>query len=62
MWGDSVARSIKEYNGTNIILISSYDLDYQLFKDLQERDYIKKYVRKPILVNELIELVAEIIR
>ena len=27
MFGDSVARKIKEYNGTKIILISAYDLD-----------------------------------
>lgn len=27
MFGDSVARTIKQYNGTRIILISAYDLD-----------------------------------
>ena len=30
MFGDLVARKIKEYNGTKIILISAYDLDGKL--------------------------------
>jgi hypothetical protein len=36
MFGDSVARKIKEYNGTKIILISAYILDETLVKDLKE--------------------------
>jgi CheY-like chemotaxis protein len=32
MFGDSVARTIKQYNGTKIILISAYDLDSALVK------------------------------
>ena len=42
--GDSVARKIKEYNGTKIILISAYDLDVELVKDLEENKYIAKYI------------------
>jgi response regulator RpfG family c-di-GMP phosphodiesterase len=61
MLGDSIACKIKSYNGTNVILISSYDLDYQLIKDLEERNYIRKYVRKPIGMNDLLKLVTEII-
>jgi CheY-like chemotaxis protein len=61
MFGDSVARKIKQYNGTKIILISAYDLDEALVKDLEENKYIAKYVEKPILINSLIELVADII-
>jgi DNA-binding NtrC family response regulator len=58
---DSVARKIKEYNGTKIILISAYDLDDTLVKDLEENNYIAKYIEKPILMNSLIELVADTI-
>ena len=61
MFGDSVARKIKEYNGTKIILISAYDLDDSLVKDLEENNYIAKFVEKLILINSLIELVADTI-
>ena len=61
MFGDSVARKIKEYNGTKIILISAYDLDDEILKDLEENNYIAKFVEKPILINSLIELVADTI-
>jgi CheY-like chemotaxis protein len=61
MHGDTVAHKIKEYNGTKIILISGYDLDYTLVKDLEENKYIAKYIEKPIFINSLIELVADTI-
>ena len=61
MFGDSVARKIKEYNGTKIILISAYDLEPSLVKDLEQNNYIAKYIEKPILINSLIELVADTI-
>jgi CheY-like chemotaxis protein len=61
MHGDTVARKIKEYNGTKIILISAYNLDVALVKDLEENNYITKFVEKPILINSLIELVADTI-
>ena len=61
MFGDSVARKIKEYNGTKIILISAYDLDGELVKDLEENKYIAKYVEKPIHLTNLIESVADLI-
>ena len=60
-FGDSVARKIKEYNGTKIILISAYDLDDSLVKDLEENKYIAKYIENPIFINSLIELVADTI-
>ena len=61
MFGDSVAKKIKEYNGTKIILISAYDLDGELVKDLEENNYLVKYIEKPILINNLIESVADTI-
>jgi CheY-like chemotaxis protein len=60
MYGDSVARKIKELNGTKIILISAYDIDDALLKELEDGDYIAKYVEKPIDTDRLVELVAEI--
>jgi len=61
MFGDSVARKIKEHNGTKIILISAYDLDDALVKDLEENNYIAKYIEKPIHLTNLIEVVRDII-
>jgi CheY-like chemotaxis protein len=60
MYGDSVARKIKEHNGTKIILISAYDPDDALLKELEDGNYIAKYVEKPIHTNRLVELVAKI--
>ena len=60
MLGDSVARKIRSYNGTNIILISSYEIDDKLIKELEDGNYIRKFVKKPIHTNDLVELVAEI--
>jgi CheY-like chemotaxis protein len=62
MSGDSVARKIKEHNGTNIILISGYDLDGALLKELEGGNYIRKFVKKPIDNDQLNQLISEIIR
>jgi CheY-like chemotaxis protein len=62
MWGDSVARKINEYNETNIILISAFDVDHSLVTELENGKYISKYVKKPIENDFLTELVTEIVR
>jgi CheY-like chemotaxis protein len=62
MFGDSVARKIKEYNGTKIILISAYNLDESLLTELEENNYISKYIEKPIHVTNLINVVSEAVR
>ena len=46
--GDSVARKIKEYGETKIILISAFIIDGVLVKELENGSYISKYVLKPI--------------
>jgi two-component SAPR family response regulator len=61
MLGDSVARKIKEYNGVKIILISAYDLDDSLIKELQENNYISKCIEKPVHLNNLMETIANTI-
>jgi CheY-like chemotaxis protein len=62
MSGDSVARKIRSYNGTNIILISGYDLDHTLLKELEDENYISKFVKKPIDNDQLNQLISDIIR
>ena len=61
MLGDSVARKIKEYNGVKIILISAYDLDDSLIKELQENNYISKCIEKPVHLSNLMETIANTI-
>ena len=61
MFGDSVARKIKEYNGVKIILISAYDLDDDFIIELKENNFIAKYIEKPIRLTNLIDLVANTI-
>jgi CheY-like chemotaxis protein len=61
MLGDSVARKLREHNGTNMILISAYELDANLIKELENSNYIRKYVKKPIRMDQLIKLVAEMV-
>ena len=60
--GDSVARKIKEYSETNVILISAYNIDNELVNELKNGSYITKYVPKPIDSECLINLIDEIIK
>jgi CheY-like chemotaxis protein len=62
MQGDSVARKINEHNGTKIILDSAYNVDDVLVKELENGNYISKYIQKPIETDCLTDLVAEIIK
>ena len=56
MMGDSVARKIKEYSGTKIILNSAYNVDNELI------NYISKYIQKPFDTDRLTDLVAETVK
>lgn len=55
IFGDSVARKVKEYNEVKIILFSPYELDDALLEELEENDYISTYVEKPIHLTNLID-------
>lgn len=60
--GDFVARKIKEYPGTKIILNSAYNVDDVLVKELENGNYISKYLLKPIEIDLLTDIVTEIIK
>ena len=60
--GDSVARKIKEYGGTKIILISAFNIDGVPVKELENGSYISKYVLKPIETDSLVNLIDEIVK
>ena len=58
---DECCPQDKEHNGAKIILITAYDLNDVLLKDLEENNCITKCIEKPIHLRSLIELIAEII-
>lgn len=60
--GDSVARKIKEYGETKIILISAFNIDGVLVKELENGSYISKYILKPIETDSLVNLIDEIVK
>ena len=60
--GDSVARKIKEYRETKIILISAFNIDGVLVKELENGSYISKYILKPIETDSLVNLIDEIVK
>jgi CheY-like chemotaxis protein len=62
MMGDSVARKIKEYSETKIILISAFNLDGELVKELENGGYISKYILKPVETDHLTVLIDEIVK
>lgn len=62
MRGDSVARKIKEHNETRRILNSAYSVEDVLIKDLENGNYISKFVQKPIETDYLVDLVDEIVK
>jgi CheY-like chemotaxis protein len=59
--GDSVARRIKEYSETKIILISAFNIDGVLVKELENDSYISKHILKPIETDSLINLIDEVV-
>ncbi len=61
MLGDEVAKKIKEHNGIKIILLSAYNLDEPVKKDLLENKYIEKFLQKPIKMRQMIQEAMEII-
>ena len=62
LMGDSVARKIKEYGETKIILISAYNIDDVVIKELVSGSYISKYILKPVDTERLINLIDEIVK
>lgn len=62
MLGDSIVRNRKEFNETKIILNSAYNVDDVLKKDLENGNYISRYIQKPFDTDRLTDLVAEIVK
>jgi DNA-binding response OmpR family regulator len=61
MLGDIVACKISELNGVKTMLISAYDLDEVMIKDLIARRCIIGTIRKPIRLHALLEQIEVIL-
>jgi len=57
MTGDQVAKTIMTLNGTNIILISAYQLKNQMINELKENRVIVEFLSKPVSITSLKETV-----
>jgi len=62
MLGDIVACKIKELNGVKTILISAYDLDEKMVRDLIERRCIVSTLKKPIRLPAMIQKIEQIMQ
>ena len=62
MFGDIVACKIRELNGVKTILISAYDLDRKMVRELIERKCIVSTLKKPIGLQPMIQKIEQVIK
>jgi response regulator RpfG family c-di-GMP phosphodiesterase len=55
MYGDTVAKKVKELDDVKIIMISAYELDPKMVEELKQSEYIVDVIKKPVSVKSLIE-------
>jgi CheY-like chemotaxis protein len=61
MLGDEVACKIQKMDGTKVILISAYEIDPDFLKDLEQRNCITSFVRKPVSMASLLSKVDQVL-
>jgi CheY-like chemotaxis protein len=59
--GDKVANEIKKINNAKVILISAYEIDYDLIKRLKAEGTIVEFLLKPFTLITLKDTLARII-
>ena len=60
MLGDIVASKISELNGVKTLLISAYDLDEKMVKDLVAKRCIVGTIRKPIRLPAMMQRIEQV--
>jgi hypothetical protein len=55
-----VAHKIKELNDVKIIMITAYQLNHELVRDLKENEYVIDILEKSIAIDSLMAKVLEI--
>jgi CheY-like chemotaxis protein len=57
--GDYVAHKIKELNEVKIIMITAYEVNHDIAKELEDNELIVDIVQKPIAIDSLMAKVAQ---
>jgi DNA-binding response OmpR family regulator len=55
MYGDTVAKKVKELNDVKIIMVSAYELDQEIVEGLKHSGSIVDIIKKPVSVKSLME-------
>jgi response regulator RpfG family c-di-GMP phosphodiesterase len=61
MLGDEVACKIQEMNRTKVILISAYEIDAEFLKDLEQRNCVTSFIKKPVSMASLLSKVEQVL-
>jgi CheY-like chemotaxis protein len=57
--GDVVARRVKDIENTKILLITAFELDDKVIRDLVQNKYVVDVIKKPILLEQLSQKIEE---
>jgi DNA-binding response OmpR family regulator len=57
--GYHVAHNIKELNDVKIIMITAYDINHDIIRELEDNELVVDIVQKPIAIDSLMAKVAQ---
>jgi response regulator RpfG family c-di-GMP phosphodiesterase len=57
--GDYVAHKIKELNDVKIIMITAYEVNHDIIRELEDNKLVVDIVQKPIAIDSLMAKVAQ---
>ena len=57
--GDYVAHKIKELNDVNIIMITAYEVNHDIIRELEDNELVIDVIQKPIAIDSLMAKVAQ---
>ena len=57
--GDYVARKIKELNDVKIIIITAYEVNHDIIREMEDNELVVDVVQKPIAIDSLMAKVAQ---
>jgi CheY-like chemotaxis protein len=57
--GDYVAHKIKELNDVKIIMITAYEVNHDIVRQLEDNELVIDIVQKPIVIDSLMAKVAQ---
>jgi DNA-binding response OmpR family regulator len=57
--GDYVAHKIKELNDVKIIMITAYEVNHDIIRELEDNELVVDIVQKPVAIDSLMAKVAQ---